>query len=213
MFDVMVDLETTGTNAHVHGILQVSAWKFDLKTLTILDEDPFNMAVSMSPQRGWDEGTIQWWHEESGRAAHLKKLRAGGRPPREVFEALQKWVGIIPQHVRLWAKPITFEYAFIDSYCRMLELPNPFHYRYCRDINTYVSALMGDPARIARDIDIPFEGQPHDALFDSLHDMRCLIEAQRRFNEGTLVTPEVPYMRELEKAIDDDAAMKLETEA
>lgn len=185
MKDVMLDVETTGTDPYHNGILQIAAWKFDYMTGEI--GDCIDIPVRLAANRYWDMGTIQWWRDEPGRLAHLNELNKTGVPAREGWQALFDWIGYSSQKFRLWAKPITFEYPFLESHFRQLEIPMPFHYRHCRDINTWIAALAGDPSFTTYDIPVEFEGQPHNALWDSLHDMRCLLKAKEMAAAGELV--------------------------
>lgn len=178
-YDVMLDIETTGTNPFTNGILQIAAWKFDYHSGEV--GDCIDIATQVAPTRMWDEGTIRWWQEKPDRLAHLQELRRTGVPAAEGFQRLKDWIGSPKQAIRLWAKPITFEYPFLESHFNQLGIQMPFHYRYCRDINTHIAALIGDPGVTTYSIDIPFEGMPHNALWDSLHDMRCLLEAKRLY--------------------------------
>jgi oligoribonuclease (3'-5' exoribonuclease) len=178
-YDVMIDIETTGINPFTNGILQIAAWKFDYHTGEVGDH--VDIATQLAPNRMWDESTIKWWQDSPDRLAHLQVLRRTGVPAREGFQALKDWVGNDRQGIRMWAKPSTFEYPFLQSHFTQLDIQMPFHYRYCRDINTHISALIGDPGANTYAITIPFEGMPHNALWDSLHDMRCLLEAKRLY--------------------------------
>lgn len=182
MYDVMLDVETTGTDPYHNGILQIAAWKFDYKTGEV--GDCIDIPVQLAPNRYWDLGTIQWWRQEEDRLNHLNFLMANGLPAREGWQKLFDWIGNPNQKVRLWAKPITFEYPFLESHFRQLGITMPFHYRFCRDINTWIAALKGDPAATTYDVDVPFEGTPHNALWDALHDMRCLLRAKEMFENG-----------------------------
>lgn len=180
MRDIMLDFETTGTNGHINGVVQIGAVKFDYMTGEV--GDIIDIPVQLAPDRMWDLGTMDWWRESPERLAHLRHCMATGVPAREGWQAFADWVG--PKHIepwRLWAKPITFEWAFLQSHCSQLDIKIPFHYRYARDINTHISALIGDPGANTYSINVPFEGMPHNALWDSLHDMRCLLKAKELY--------------------------------
>ena len=175
--DVMIDLETTGTQPERAGILQLAAVRFDYASGQI-DPNMFNAAMSPAPGRLWDFSTIVWWREEAGRMAHLNTLMKTGRPADVVMKELIAWVGNPSQPVRMWAKPTSFEGPFLSSLFEQLGMQNCFHYRHMRDINTWISALRGDPAQDRSAVEVPFEGQPHNALFDALHDVRVLLAAK-----------------------------------
>lgn len=184
-YDVMLDVETTGTNPFVNGIVQIAAWKFNYLTGEV--GDCIDIPVQLASNRMWDMGTIQWWRDSAERMAHLQHCMSTGVPAREGWQRLYDWIGNPSQKVRLWAKPITFEYPFLESHFRQLDITMPFHYRHCRDINTWVAAMAGDPSFTTYDIPVEFEGMPHNALWDALHDMRCLLKAKEMAAAGELV--------------------------
>ena len=63
-YDVMVDLETTGTSPDETAMIQLAAVKFNLAEGTVDSTDMFNRCLSIPPKRFWDEGTRQWWGQQ-----------------------------------------------------------------------------------------------------------------------------------------------------
>jgi DNA polymerase III epsilon subunit-like protein len=185
--DYAVDLETTGTQPEHAGILQLAAVRFDYDTGEI-DPGPnpmFNSAVQPLPGRLWDFGTINWWREEKGRLAHLGELMRTGRPANIVFPEFIDWIGHPSKPIRMWAKPSHFEQPFIESACKQMGITNPFHYRHCMDINSFIQGLRKTAGvEAARgELELPFEGQQHDAIFDALHDLRVLLRAREVYGK------------------------------
>lgn len=177
--DVMVDLETTGTQPQTAGILQVAAIKFDYATGLV--GPMYNRAVAPLPGRMWDFGTIAWWQEEPGRKAHLNKLFKTAQSALPVFQGLTDWLGPSDEPFRLWAKPSHFEFPFLESAYQQLGLENPFSYQKVMDINSFIRALSGNLQLTTHDVEVPFEGQRHDAIFDALHDIRVLLNAKETY--------------------------------
>ena len=176
MLDVMVDLETGGTSPEHAQIVQLSAWKFDLRSGEI--GDCFNIAVAPMAARFWDLSTILWWKEDPARVEHLNSLMRDAIDPRTAFKAFAGFVADgEPGERRMWAKPAHFEFPFLEHAYRQLGLENPFHYRYCRDVNSFLAGLHRGPEHVHDAVDLPFEGMPHNALWDSLHECRVLLKA------------------------------------
>ena len=132
--DVMVDLETTGTQPETTNIIQIAAVRFNLREGTV-DPNFFDMCLYPSPNRFWDESTRGWW---SGMPEILEGIYARMRPARQVLEALNRWVD--SDIATLWAKPTSFELPFLQSYYREHELVCPFHFRRAMDQNTFIRA-------------------------------------------------------------------------
>lgn len=173
--DVMVDIETTGTDPSHSGILQIAAVAFNVDTGQVCP-DIFNMSLSVPPGRFWDEGTREFWskHKEV-----LAKIRASAQPPAYVMSTLREWVlRNAGREARLWGKPISFEAPLLESYFRQFELTNPFGFRLVRDQRTWVASKLGPETDVfAWEKSRPMIGAAHDAVFDTLHQVKLVLEA------------------------------------
>jgi hypothetical protein len=98
--------------------------------------------------------------------------------PGTVVRGFHAWVlekpTLVP--IRFWSKPTTFDFMFLSSYFRRYELPNPFHFRYAKDLNSY---LFG---RGHTDINefwkgVEPVGSAHNALHDCIYQIRGLFQA------------------------------------
>jgi oligoribonuclease (3'-5' exoribonuclease) len=168
---VMVDIETTGTDPAHSAIIQIAAVAFNLKEKTI-DHDFFNECLAIPSTRFWDESTRDWWLNTN--EPLLLKLLQQGQLADDVMFKFISWVGA-KGRVRLAAKPVSFESPFLESYCRMVNLPNPFRYYESLDVNSYIEA-KGHVRKEFWD-NLPFEGEKHDAIFDVLHQIKGLFHA------------------------------------
>src|SRR5262249_25652818 len=96
-----------------------------------------------------------------------------------VLKAFQEWAnkGRAPSDppLRFWGKPTSFDYSFMQSYFRQYNLHFPFHYRYARDMNSYIAGMRGNPDH--PEINVPFNGDIHNALHDVLHQIKCIFVA------------------------------------
>lgn len=175
--DVMVDLETTGTDPSHTAILQLAAVAFNVETG---DVSPalFNASLHMASTRRWDEDTRSWW---SKRPMVLQSIRAKARPPAEVMQEFQDWVLKLLQtnngEVRLWGKPISFEAPFLDSYFKEFGIHNPFNFRTHVDMRTYIRTRLDSWDISGWEADRKMQGIAHDALNDALHQVKLVLEA------------------------------------
>jgi oligoribonuclease (3'-5' exoribonuclease) len=179
--DIMVDLETTGTNPAYNAILQLAAVKFNLETGEVGTET-FDQALSLAPNRFWDEETRKFWQKLPD-VYHSIISRA--REPKLVLDNFTLWVAKdqpdIEGGYRFWAKPVTFDWSFLSSYYAQHGETLPFHYRYARDVNSYIAGLRGNPQHVSLDDVVPFEGDKHNALWDCFHQIQVLMYAQENF--------------------------------
>lgn len=166
--DIMLDLETTGTSPDRAAIIQIAGVKFNLETREV-DDTVFNRCLIPLPARRWEEGTRAFWHRDNTMRETLARITALAEDAALVMSDFVDWAR--GGH-RLWGKPSHFEYPLIESYCRDLNLPNPFHYRSTNDLNTWLRARYWpqEPAKI----DVPFDGTAHDALFDVFNQLQVL---------------------------------------
>lgn len=168
MRDIMVDLETTGIGPDRTAVIQIAAVKFDLETQEV-ESTFFDRCMRIPPHRSWQEDTRDWWLKQ--KRSIIEGIFRRMEDPREVMEDFVDWC--YPRgSLRLWAKPSHFEYPFIESYCRDLGLINPFHYREVTDLNSFLRGKYY-PEPVA-EIDVPFSGDAHNALHDTLHQIKIL---------------------------------------
>lgn len=175
MNDVMVDLETTGTDPHFSAIIQIAAVRFDYESCQI--GQSFMVSLAMAPNRFWDEGTREWWMSQGDT---YEKVIEGQVDARAGWNAFVDWMtmsgGDKPN--RLWAKPLTFEYAFLQSYGRLFERELPIHYRNCVDLHSFTRGLRGNPGAEPIDKQIEFVGDQHNAIDDVLHQIKIALMAR-----------------------------------
>jgi RNAse (barnase) inhibitor barstar len=179
--DIMLDFETTGTDPEHCAIIQMAAVKFDPYTQEV-SSDTFDQALTFAPNRFWQEGGRSFWQKMPD---IYNSIIERAKDPVEVLFEFSLWClkdqPDIEGGWRLWAKPITFEWAFLSSYYRQFDQPLPFHYRYARDLNTYIAGLRGDPVHNDLSDEVPFEGKEHDALWDCFHQIQVLFYAYDKF--------------------------------
>lgn len=80
--------------------------------------------------------------------------------------------------LRFWSKPSHFDYVFVSGYFRDFGLDNPFHYRQATDLNSFLRGMYApDPMP---ELDVPFVGDAHDAIYDAAHQIKILFKHMER---------------------------------
>lgn len=171
--DIMVDLETTGTSPDENAIIQIAAVRFNLREGTV-SPHVFDQALLLPPTRYWDEDTRRWW---SNKKEVFQSIYARARPPRMVVDAFAKWVREGVSDPVFWAKPISFDYPFMQSYFREFEVSNPFHFRMAENMNTFIRARHFPDRPPAYEKEIPFDGDEHNGIDDCFHQIKVLFAA------------------------------------
>lgn len=165
----MVDIETTGLSPDHSAIIQITAIRFSLEPRTI-DHGWFDQCLRIPPSRFWDQGTREFWIKHM---PVFKAIQARMRDPREVIREFYDWAGGSQCQLHFWSKPLSFDFPIIQSYFREFELPMPFDFRKGRDLRTHIAAVA--PQFDERSV--PFEGDVHNSLFDTLHQIKMLYAA------------------------------------
>lgn len=179
-YDFMADIETTDTDSGKGAILQAAMVAFNYDTGEIGPSICVNMW--MPPTRRWDEGTRSWWANQHPDV--FRRVTENPIHPRDGMLAIQKFVretsGALYQP-RLWAKPLTFEWPWFESYFREFEVDNPFHFRDGVDMQSFIRGMRGQPGAPAFDREVPMVGDAHHALDDSFHQLAVILTAKQKF--------------------------------
>ena len=175
--DFMLDIETTGTDPAHTAILQIGAVAFNIESKEV-SHAFFNQSMWIPPSRRWDEDTRVWWGKHQ---AVLQNIRAKARDPSQVMQEFQDWVLSFrtegqTEGFRLWAKPISFDAPFIDSYFKEFGVQNPFHYTDVVDMRTFLRTRLGTWDVRSWEADRKMTGSAHNALMDALHQVKLVME-------------------------------------
>lgn len=173
--DVMVDLETTGTEPGASAIIQIAGVRFDYASGEIMPET-FDRCLMIPPGRYFDEDTRNWWLKDKRHI--LQGIMNRMERPEVVLKDFAQWckVGVDPYNdtLRLWAKPSHFEFPFIESYCKQFEIANPFHFREVNDMNSWIRGRYWPQTPPPFERTIEFVGDAHSALFDVFHQLKVI---------------------------------------
>lgn len=186
--DVMVDVETTGKNSDRNAVIQISAVKFNLKEMTI-SPDFFDQCLDIPKHRFWDEDTRKWWAKQPDT---LYDILGRARPWMEVITEFAQWCYPMGS-LRFWSKPTHFDYNFLSSYFHDADLHHPFSYREATDMNSFLRGIYF-PEPVTK-LDLPFDGIAHNAIDDTLHQIRelmthCHQKGLINVNAGTEAQPQ-----------------------
>ena len=188
--DVMIDIETTGTQPDMTSMIQLSAVKFNLKQRKIDTGAFFDQCLFPLPRRFWDEGTRGWWMHEERYPILSGKIMPRMRDAKTVLEEFTAWMGGAPAHgVRMWSRG-RFDDQFIASHLRDCQMQQIFDYRAITDLRTFEFALFY-PGSIPSesDLNLPqFQGDKHDGIADCFHQLRRLFAMVDRASQGVVVS-------------------------
>lgn len=186
--DLMVDTETTGNdNPDIFGCFQIAAIKFNAKTGAI--GPVFDRVPSLLPNRHWTGETKEFWLGRNREVYNRIIMRS--EPAVPVWQAFRDFAleGAPSGGFRFWAKPITFDWAVVRSNLGQLGMQMPFHYRLARDLNTYISALRGNPEHPNAEATTENKGDTHNALHDCAYQIDMLMNEVRRHVHAEAVSP------------------------
>lgn len=171
---VMIDIETHGSDANRHPILQIGAAVFNADFEMA---QTFDACLSIPEDRQPDPDTLRWWMRTDPEL--YRELCGRAEPYRDVLERFADW---LPDRPSLWAWPAYFDLAFIRSYAHSYQveaLEKKFHpYRWidCRSwiagirrglvTDEQLDSLIHKPP--------PFAGRIHDGLYDARWQVVCL---------------------------------------
>ena len=181
--DIQIDIETTGLRPDRCAIIQIGAVKFNYENETV-DGGFFNRSLTIPPHRHWDESTRQWW---SKKANVYKDIMSRAEDPRIVMQDFVDWVGYgHSEPLKFWAKPISFDSSFIESYPHDYDLQSPFSHRHATDLMSFIKGARGsmDVDSVYREV--PMDGQIHNAIFDSLYQIKLLFHVKSTLSKANV---------------------------
>lgn len=188
--DVMCDVETTGTNFDRNAIIQISAVKFNYETEEV-SEDFFDHCLHIHPGREWDQDCrVNFW----GKMPQLlNEIQSRAEDPHTVVKGfydwlLKDWPSQRPEGLQFWSKPSHFDHCFISNYFQMFGYDMPCHFRYARDLNSFMAGMRGVTGAPEFQAGEPeFVGDQHNALHDVLHQIRLLFAMKKETLQGTVM--------------------------
>lgn len=180
---IVVDVETTGLNEHLHVPLEIAA--VNVRTGDVLEFVPFVDAVHLGAAEG-DAMQINRYYE---RGVYQRAL-----PPAETasrYEELWEWLAgnrFAGANARFDAAMLRRGYAIANSYySNSLMPPEPWHYRL-KDLGSYAAGVLRLPEDevpslmgVCELVGVEHEAEAHSALGDA----RAAAECFRRLHAMT----------------------------
>lgn len=182
--DIMVDIETLGTKPGCI-VLTVGAALFVPQTGEVKSTFYERIAFEDSVLRGLvvEPDTYAWWQKQDEEAR--KEAFSGEKNLSEVALAFEQWVRSHKGVQDFWCQGTDFDYPIWEAAFKRGSIANfPVKFYQKRDTRTVYSVAGFDPAMLTR------EGTYHNALDDTLHQIRCVHECYRRL--GMAATPTTP---------------------
>lgn len=175
MTDMMVDVETTGTNPAFAAVIQIGAIKFNYETGAI--GATFNRCLEMAPGRFWSDSTRQFWHKQPPHV--LENILKRAEPVDTVLRDFSLFAtdGAPSGGFRFWSKPLSFDWPMIASHMEQYGYQMPFAFWQARDVRSFIAGLMARPDNVDMD-HITLAGDAHNALYDSALQLKQLFAAK-----------------------------------
>jgi hypothetical protein len=179
MTHIMVDCETTDTDPARGGVIQLSGIKLSLDTLRV--GEMFDGCPSMLGTRRWSEQTRKFWRVDNKEV--YADIVAREQPARDVFQAFADFCCKDAPFggYTFIAKPLKFDWPFIESHFIELGIPFPFAHHNYLDMNSYIMGLQGLTTKSTVEDIVPFPagGKKHNSLHDCAWQIDCLFHAKR----------------------------------
>lgn len=170
MNNIMLDLEFLGKPPAAR-ITNIGACFFNPLTGEIGDQ--FYVCVDWADEKDQDlpfeASTVKWWLEQSADAT--KELLTKDRQP--IMVALGQFTEFVkkntnPFKVEIWGNGDDCDCVVFEAAYKSVHLEQPWKFWGTRDVRTIVSAV-----NLIHKLDVkkttPFEGIPHHALHDAIH--------------------------------------------
>ena len=181
--DCMVDVETTGLNSGRNAMIQLAAVRFNVHDGTIDTSSMFDECLMIPPHRFWDEGTRGWWMTQ--KRSILEGIYSRMRDPREVMRKFTEWCGPAGL-LRFWAKPTSFDFPFVQSYCADYGLVMPFNFRESIDLRSFAAGVGFPGPRFEPDVNRE-EYEQHNALQDVILQIEWVLKIAEHAKGGRLI--------------------------
>lgn len=176
---IMVDVETTGTDPQLAGIIQLAAIKFNADTGEI--GGTFDRCPTLLPRRRWEDSTRDFWRKNK---PVYDGIVARQEPARQVFQDFANFCcdGAPFGGFVFVAKPVKFDWPLVESHMVDLDITFPFAHSAYLDLHSYVSGLRGSARRsdIENEVPFPTGGAQHNALHDCAYQIDLIRHAKRR---------------------------------
>lgn len=162
MTDVMIDLETFDKVPGA-AIRSIGLAKFNRFTGEVGETYYASLGNMASAYGSTSESTCEWWSQQSEEAQ--KPLFESVRPALQIVSEIQEF---IKEDDLVWGNGSVFDISILGSWIRQFGSEPPWKFYNVRDVRTVVDLAGVDRSAFV------FEGIPHHALHDALHQIKYL---------------------------------------
>lgn len=170
MQNIMVDIETLGTNADAV-VLSIGAVFFDTTTKELGPKFIMNLKIeNQLSTRSINADTLRWWMSQSNAAKKVFSDEALSTVV--VLSAFVKWVEAnAPEdgNVKPWGNGSSFDISILEHLLLEYNLKAPWRYNNVRDLRTFKEY-------VANDAPIMNAGVKHNALDDAIAQANYVME-------------------------------------
>tara|TARA_R110000868_G_C10973188_1_gene771514 strand:- start:55303 stop:55878 length:576 start_codon:yes stop_codon:yes gene_type:complete len=180
MQDLMIDLETLGTNTDAPIISIGAAW-FDIPSRQI--GNTFYAVLDVAEQmdsrkRFADASTIKWWMSQSNAAKNV--FKDGAKDSSEILTMFYNWVmtnagaGKNSKQTRKcmpWGNGAGFDITLMESIFKSYGVECPWMFYNIMDLRTY-RRFVGNGAKVEK------LGTDHNALDDSISQIKYIFDCE-----------------------------------
>lgn len=167
----MCDLETLSTRPDAI-VLSIGVVAFDTDDWTIQGVYYAALAVDEQPGRHRSDSTLAWWAQqpEAARAVFHE-------PKVPVLEALTNLSSFMAGTQGVWGNGASFDNVILSSLFEDFGVERPWQFWHDRCFRTIKH--IGNNHQVVKP---PFEGVPHNALDDAVHQFQHLREIVKALN-------------------------------
>ena len=176
--DIMVDLETLGTNSN-STVFQISAVSFNIKTGE--KYDIFNKIIDITTIKDnkITGDTLKWWLKTDKELLNKLINNKESINNIEAWSSFYNWIvsqSINKKDIYLWGNGIKFDNVMIDTQMSMVGIKYPIFYRNDRDVRTIVDLACMKLNTNIEDFKklIPMIGEQHNALDDCVYQIKLV---------------------------------------
>lgn len=173
MLDLMIDLETMGTGDNA-AIIAIGACFFNRNTGEIGEKFYSQISLQSAVNLGMeiDPSTVLWWmqQENDARSKFFDNEKA-----KDAIVVAGDFVNFVNKvyNVKPWGNGATFDITKVENLIRKSGFIVPWAFWNIRDVRTVVDLCD------CRE-DVAFEGVPHYALDDAIHQVKYVSAAIRK---------------------------------
>lgn len=177
--DIMVDIETLGTNESVQ-IIQLSAKAFDITSGEVFESE-FNEFVDLNSVKNLtiDGSTLKWWMKTDPNLLAnilLNEKAVGIKTVLKRFVDFTKSFGCEKENIFLWGNGILFDNRIIQQAMTDNDMTYPIFFRNDRDVRTILELASLASNWTSKEIMemVKQEGVKHNAIDDVLFQIRLV---------------------------------------